>query len=554
MDIEKRTELKKRLLAELKELQDVRRETEADRAIAAQLCYPRREQFVDKEKAKLNKIYTAKGKLALNTAVLGIMGNMISSTVDWFSCELDTDEDQDSIYGLKDWLENLRKKIKKEFDSFGLYQAVMLALTDACAQGTSAMLILDDVEGSRVRYKVIEPEEFYIKDDENGEVERFYREYDLTAIDALEFFGDENCPEIAEKYKENPYSTHSFIHAIFPRKDRDPFNLNVENKKIASVYYSATDDAIVKETGFDEFPVVVHRWVKDSSYAYGGCPAFDCLESLKIYNKAWNNFLKQDDLLTNPPMVAPSSSRGRFSLVPGKINYIDGVTSRDIQPIYNGSNHNIMKDLLDTIIQEIDSAFHTDYFKMLVNREKQMTAREVIEVLGERASILVPVVERMQKEVMVPIVKRQFSIMKAAGRIPDPPPMIKKKDIKLEVSIQGPLSQAMKKYHEAEGVMRALEVANPIIQMFPGAEDNINTDELMRVAMDSSGMPAKIIMEVDDVKKVREAKREAMEKQQAIEQEKILSESNRNNSQAAGNNAQRIIAGSQAAALGAFGK
>lgn len=506
-----RYELKKRILDELKELQEIRRPTEADRGYACSLVNPRRRLF---EEYAVAHRYTSKGKSVLDTAVLGLMGNMVASSIEWFNLELDTDEDQDKIYGLKDWLEKLRRKMMREMTSYGMYTKLQKSLTDACSQGTSAILMLDNPDKSNIRYLVLSPEEFYIKDDADGDVEKLYREYELTAMDALNFFGEDACPEVARKYDEDPYSKHSFIHAIFPRNDRDPFSLNIKNKKIASIYYSETDDDVVKESGFDEFPAIIHRWVKDTDSPYGGSPALNCIEALKIHTKAWNNLLKQDDMLTDPPIAVPTSLRGKFSLRPGKINYIDTATSGEIKPIYTGANHNIMMSFMEIIEGEIDAAFHTDYFRMLANRDKTMTAREVIEVLGERASILVPVVERLQREVLSPIVLRHFDLMRKAGRMPDPPIGVKKKDIELAISITGPLSQAMKKYHQAEGVARALEIASPILQLFQGSEDNIDSDELIRIAMDTAGMPQKVIREIKDLKKIRDEKRKALEAQQ----------------------------------------
>lgn len=547
-----RHELKKRILDELDYLQDLRRPTEEDRGIAASLVYPRRKQF---EGHAISKLFTSKGRQALNTAVLGIMGNMISSSVDWFDIELDTDEDQDQVTGLKDWLELTKNKMMKEFEQFKLYQRELVALRDACAQGTSAMMILDDVGKDQVSYKVFEPEEFYIKENDDEQVERFYREYTLTAMDALDIFGEENCPKIRDKYESDPYGEHDFIHAIFPRKDRDPFDVKDENKKYASIYYSYTEDDIVKESGFDYFPVVVHRWIKDTTSPYGGCPTFDCIETLKVYNKAWNNKLKQDAMLTDPAIMAPKSLRGRFSNVPGAVNYVDMVNGEKIQPVYNGSNYQVMKDSLEMLLQEIDGAFHTDYFRMLVNREKQMTAREVIEVLGERASILVPVVERIQSEVITPIVTQHFEIMKKAGRLPElPMGLTKKKDLKISVSIKGPLSQAMKNYHQAGGVNRALEITAPILQLFPGSEDNVDSDELIRIAMDTSGMPQKVIREIAQRKKVREAKLKQMEAQAAQQQQLAEAEvyNKTKDTPGQGSPMQQFIQGSQQAASGAM--
>lgn len=510
-----RYELKDRIHSELNELKEIRRETESERGYAISLVNPRRKQFVSHA---MDKRYTSKGKSALDTAVLGLMGNMVASSIEWFNLELDTDDDQDKIQGLKDWLEKLRAKMMKEMTGFGMYEKLQKLLTDSCSQGTGAELMLDNPAKKNIRYIVLAPEEFYIRDDEDGDVDRLYREYEMTAIEALDRFGEEACPEIAKKYDEDPYSNHSFIHAIFPRSDRDPFKLDIKNKKIASLYYSATDDEVVLETGYDSFPGIVHRWVKDTDSPYGGCPTFNCIEALKIHNKAWNNMLKQDDMLTNPPMMAPASLRGKFSMRPGKTNYIDTATQGEIKPIYTGANHNIMMSFMEIIETEIDAAFHTDYFRMLANREKQMTAREVIEVLGERASILVPVVERLQREVLIPIVLKHFEIMKTAGRLPkDIPIGLKEKDIKLAISITGPLSQAMKKYHQAEGLGRSLELVAPIVELFPGSEDNIDSDELIRIGMDTSGMPQKVIREIQDRKKLREAKMKAMQEEKAAQ-------------------------------------
>ena len=52
-------------------------------------------------------------------------------------------------------------------------------------------------------------------------------------------------------------------------------------KPIASVYYHADSKHLLSESGFDDFPFMVPRFVKDSVSTYGRSPAMNALPDVK---------------------------------------------------------------------------------------------------------------------------------------------------------------------------------------------------------------------------------------------------------------------------------
>lgn len=52
------------------------------------------------------------------------------------------------------------------------------------------------------------------------------------------------------------------VHAVYPNLDRQTGKLEAKHKAYKSVYYEATstDDKLLRESGYDEFPIMAPRW------------------------------------------------------------------------------------------------------------------------------------------------------------------------------------------------------------------------------------------------------------------------------------------------------
>ena len=71
------------------------------------------------------------------------------------------------------------------------------------------------------------------------------------------------------------------VHAIEPRVDRDHSMRDQKNKAFASVYFELGEESgenkVLREGGFDEFPVMSPRWYHLSGDIYGSSPGMEAL-------------------------------------------------------------------------------------------------------------------------------------------------------------------------------------------------------------------------------------------------------------------------------------
>jgi hypothetical protein len=154
-----------------------------------------------------------------------------------------------------------------------------------------------------------------------------------------------------------------------------------------------------------------------------------------------------------------------------------------------------------------------------------MTATEVMELQGEKSAVLSNLVVQLNS-MLSKIIQRSFNLLWKKGKIPPPPEtLINQYGANMEVDFVGPLAQQLKKYHTMGGIASAIQLARPIMEMFPNSADYLNPDELMKRAMEGQAMPQAVIREDDDVQKIREERAIAQQQAQMQAQQQAMSQS-----------------------------
>jgi hypothetical protein len=288
----------------------------------------------------------------------------------------------------------------------------------------------------------------------------------------------------------------------------------------------------LRESGFDDFPIMAPRWSITGEDIYGYSPGMDALGDIKALQLEQKRKAQAIDKLVNPPMTAPSSLRNqRASLLPGDVTYVDVTQGQQgFAPAYQ-INPRIQELVLD--IQEnqgrIRRAFFEDLFLMIANDTRSnITAREIQERHEEKLLMLGPVLERLNDELLDPLIDRTFNIMLKFNLIPPPPPELEGMDLSVEyISV---MAQAMK-LTGITGIERLMGFAGQMAQANPAVLDKIDFDQALDEYASMVGVPPSIVLDDSMVAKVREqrAQQQAYQQQlanmtQGIENAKTLSE------------------------------
>ena len=139
-------------------------------------------------------------------------------------------------------------------------------------------------------------------------------------------------------------------------------------------------------------------------------------------------------------------------------------------------------------------------------------------VSPSRLSCLGPVLERIDFEVLKPIIERVFAIANRAGILPPPPKEIAGAPI--TITFVSMLTQAQQAA-AAQGIERLLGVAGNIIGIDPAAADNVDFDFALEKYSSLLNNDPKLIRAQDALAKIRQdrAQQQRQQQQAAIAQQ-----------------------------------
>ncbi|HIC9524232.1 TPA: portal protein [Klebsiella pneumoniae] len=475
---------------------------------------------VNRDDRRNTKIVDPTATLAARTLSSGMMSGITSPARPWF--KLATPDPDMMDYGpVKLWLEVVQRRMNEVFNKSNIYQSLPLLYASLGNYSTGAMAVLED-DSDVIRTMMFPIGSYYMANSARGSVDTCFRKFSMTVRQLVMEFGLNNVSDSVKGMWDsgNYESWIEVIHAVYPNIDRDTAKLNSKNKPVKSVYYEVGGDSdkLLRESGFDEFPIMAPRWEVNGEDVYGSsCPGMIALGQVKALQLEQKRKSQLIDKATNPPMVGPSSLRNqRVSLLPGDITYIDQVTGQDgLKPAYlvNPNTADLLADIQDTR-QIINSAYFVDLFMMLQNiNTRSMPVEAVIEMKEEKLLMLGPVLERLNDECLNPLIDRTFSIMARKNLLPPPPDVLQGMPLRIEyISV---MAQAQKSIG-LSSLSSTVGFIGQLAQAKPEALDKLNVDQAIDAFAEMSGVSPTVIVPQEQVEQVRERRAQQQQQQQMV--------------------------------------
>lgn len=458
---------------------------------------------------------------ALRVLAAGMMSGMTSPARPWFRLGL---EDTDLMeYGpVKEWLADVRTRMLRIFARSNTYMALHNTYGEIGAFGTSVNVMLGDFENVLHMYES-PVGEFMLASDYRGNVNTLYREFEKTVSECVGEFGYNNCSTTVKKmYDSGNLDTWvPVIHVIEPRSDRDMTKRNAKNKAWKSCYFEPGNDkageGLLRESGFDRFPVLAPRWHKASGDVYGNSPGMEAFGDIKQLQHEQLRKANGIDYMTKPPLQLPISMKGReVNILPSGLTYVDQVGPQNAVRSLFDVNINLEHLLIDIqdVRERIRNAFYADLFLMLANAEKTgMTATEVAERHEEKLLMLGPVLERLHNELLSPLIDYTFDLMISSGTLPMPPQELQGVEIRVEfVSM---LAQAQRAVG-VNSVDRFVASLGMVAQYKPEVLDKLDADKWADAYGDMLGVDPELIVSNEKVAVVRQERAQAQAQQQKL--------------------------------------
>ncbi|EPW8715207.1 TPA: phage tail protein [Klebsiella pneumoniae] len=475
---------------------------------------------VNRDDRRNTKIVDPTATMAARTLSSGMMSGITSPARPWF--KLATPDPDMMDYGpVKLWLEVVQRRMNEVFNKSNIYQSLPLLYASLGNYSTGAMAVLED-DSDVIRTMMFPIGSYYMANSARGSVDTCFRKFSMTVRQLVMEFGLNNVSDSVKGMWDsgNYESWIEVIHAVYPNIDRDTAKLNSKNKPVKSVYYEVGGDSdkLLRESGFDEFPIMAPRWEVNGEDVYGSsCPGMIALGQVKALQLEQKRKSQLIDKATNPPMVGPSSLRNqRVSLLPGDITYIDQVTGQEgFKPAYlvNPNTADLLADIQDTR-QIINSAYFVDLFMMLQNiNTRSMPVEAVIEMKEEKLLMLGPVLERLNDECLNPLIDRTFSIMARKNLLPPPPDVLQGMPLRIEyISV---MAQAQKSIG-LSSLSSTVGFIGQLAQAKPEALDKLNVDQAIDAFAEMSGVSPTVIVPQEQVEQVREQRAQQQQQQQMV--------------------------------------
>lgn len=523
---------------------------------------PRRGRFfitdTNDGQRKDDMIIDSTATMASRTLASGMMTGVTSPARPWFKMQTDNKE-LNNANAVKEYFSSVEDDLRSVFLKSNLYNVLPTLYADMGTFGTGCIFMEEDDEAV-VRFTSFPVGSYMISNDKKGRARVFFREFQMSVRQIVEKFGTnpldptmvdfKNITRLVQDHYENDQMEVmiSVNHAVLSNEDFDPRKPESKFKRYKSVYYERglsetstsagyannnAEDKFLSERGYDYFPALTVRWEVVGEDTYGtGSPGMICIGDVKQLQLGEIMIATAIEQKVKPAMTGPTSLRNaQASILPGDITYLDEREgTRGFRRIFEMDfDIRELEGKQDQIRQRISKAYYEDLFLMLANtNRRQITATEVEERHEEKLLALGPVLERINQDLLDPLIENTYAIMEDQGLLPETPEELEDTDYNVEyISI---MAQAQK----AAGIgniERFLGFVGQAAALDPMMARKANVEEAIEKYGDLIGVPPNLITSKEDIEALRQqqaqaeqAEQQQVEAAQMVEAGKSLSE------------------------------
>jgi hypothetical protein len=474
-------------------------------------------------------ILDSTGTICARNLASGLVSGKSSPTQQWFRLKIGKlDSTQTSPVSL--WLAECERLLYLIFAESNFYTAIGVFYFDMVVFGTAVTLEYPDF---KTVVNFINPclGEYYVDIDGKYRPCVFYREFTMTVDACVSEFGLENCSApIQELYNDTSGANRTreliVAHSIEPNDDGNARTFGFDpGWAYREAYWewggstspqggATAPPGFLRKRGYSEKPAIIGRWDIVSNDPYGRSPGMDALPDIKQIQLEQRRKAQAIDKMVNPPLVADIQLKNQpANFTPGGITYVAGFTTGGkpgLASVYETKFpvQEITQDLME-VKQRVSQVFFNDVLKVASQYETRsnVTAVEWDLRKSEALVMLGPVLERIDTEVLKPIVERTFNIANRAGVLPPPPPEIQGQLLNIEfISMLSQAQQAT----SAGSIERVFTLGAQLAGIDPSAMDNIDVDYGLDKISSLLGNDPKMIRSPEALAQIRKQRADQM--------------------------------------------
>ncbi len=464
----------------------------------ADYILPRRARFLSSERNrgdKINqKILDGTGTLAARTLASGMMSGVTSPSRPWFRL-VARDRRLMDDEAVTAWIWQAEARLRQLFAGSNLYNAIHTLYEDLAVFGTGAMVV-EAVEGRLLRGHCLPLGSYWLASDDSLVVDSLFREVPMTSKQMIERFGRERVSDaVRSAFDAGNLDVWWTVYQAIER-NRDASPERGEQAWVSSYWEAGgNSDRLLDRRGYDQRPFIAPRWHVTGVDVYGRSPGMDALADIKQLQVEQRRKGQAIDKMVNPPLQGPSSLQSQaVSLLPGAKTFVSpaDLQAGGLRPVYEVRPNlgELMADIIE-VQGRIRSAFYADLFLMLAASDRrQITATEIEERRSEKMLTLGPVLERLQDELIEPLVDLAFDRVLQSDLLAPPPDALQGQN--LNVELQSMLAREQR-VDALLGLDRLLKVAGSLAAAAPQVLDKIDADQVIDEYAELTGAPPRVL-------------------------------------------------------------
>jgi len=464
-------------------------------------------------------IIDSTGSVALRTLASGMMAGITSPAAPWFALTV-SDSDLAEFAPVKLWLDEVAERLRRVFAVSNFYLAMSVLYEDLACFGTAVMVIYEDAKDIIRCYNPCAGE-YFLAQSSRLQVDTLYREFTMTARQEGQQFGEANLPQDTKGLLKTGRGSQDrdkiIAHAIEPNDDPGGYELG--KLPWREVYWEegSSQDQVLSQRGFHEFPAICPRWYLAGNDVYGRSPTMDALGDQKQLQVEQKRKSQAIDKLVNPPLLADSALKNEpASMLPGGVTYVSSTGQvGGMKPVYEVKpDLGAMMEDIQEVQQRLQKTLYTDLFLMISQLDTVRTATEIIERRQEKLLMLSPVLERFQNEALDPAIRRVAKIMGRMGLLPPAPKELHGKSIDIQYTSMLAMSQRAVK---TSGMERMAAMFGNLAGGDPTVLDKLDGDEFVNEYNDALGNSPKFIRSDQQVAAIRAARAQKQQVEAAMQ-------------------------------------
>lgn len=329
------------------------------------------------------------------------------------------------------------------------YQVMHNLFYEAAVYGCGAIMMKADNKNGFM-FSPLTVGQYWIIEDENGDVIGLYRRFALTLRNIIKAWGYDSLPKNLKDRADNGHleELHTVMHAVEENANYLPALENSYNKPFVSAYWidgSNTGEEkgsdFLEQKGMTRFPYIIQRWDRYGVNKYGTGIGREVLGDVKMLQSYERDLAKASKKKISPPL------KGHPSLKKQEKNVgADGITYTS-QPEGFTSLFNVNYDTqqaianINRIEERLAGSFHIDAFFAMMTANKTMSATESANRKEEKVAMLGSVIDRAHTEALPKVIEDSFSMLSEGNFYPIPPASIQEENI--DINYKSLLAQSM---------------------------------------------------------------------------------------------------------------